>query len=72
MTDDLLAKIRANPEDPSAYAVLGDALTAKGDPWGELITTQHALFVEKNKRKRSTLKTAGSSIASARSSSVSA
>jgi hypothetical protein len=60
---ELLARIRANPDDPAAYAVLGDALTAKGDSWGELITMQHRLHTETNKRKRTALKTEADRIA---------
>jgi hypothetical protein len=54
-----LAHILEEPEDPARYAVLGDALTAKGDPWGELITVQHAEALEKNKTKKGKLRREG-------------
>ncbi len=39
----LLAAIGENPGDDALYLVLADALTAAGDPHGELIMLQHAL-----------------------------
>src|SRR5262249_2569627 len=39
----LISAIRAAPDDPTNYLVLGDALQQEGDPRGELITLQAGL-----------------------------
>jgi uncharacterized protein (TIGR02996 family) len=40
---ELLAAIRASPDELDSYLVLSDWLADRGDPWGELIAVQHAL-----------------------------
>ncbi len=42
MTAALEREIRADPDNPEPYVVLGDALLAAGDPHGELIALQNA------------------------------
>jgi uncharacterized protein (TIGR02996 family) len=41
--EELLAAIRANPDDLEIYPVFADYLSDRGDPWGKLIAVQHAL-----------------------------
>lgn len=41
--DELVAAIRADPDDLDNYVVYADWLSDRGDPWGQVILVQHAL-----------------------------
>ena len=40
---ELIAALEANPDDLETYLVYADWLSERGEPWGQLIATQHAL-----------------------------